>query len=49
MDASTFDLEFTEVWRFNRDLARFIPTKVELINLIEIVPSVSYRGHISTQ
>ena len=35
---ATFDTEFLELWRFNRDLTRFIEENVKLINLIEIDP-----------
>ena len=35
---ATFDTEFFELWRFNRDLTRFIEENVKLINLIEIDP-----------
>ena len=38
MDGPIFDREFLELWRFYRDLSKFIPTKIELINLIEIDP-----------
>lgn len=35
---ATFDTEFFELWRFNRDLTQFIEENVKLINLIEIDP-----------
>jgi hypothetical protein len=41
MDGTTFDREFLKLWEFNRDLSKFIATKVELINLIEIDPKSS--------